>query len=196
MKELKFGSITDVEAKDIAALTELLNPIDNIGTSEVLKELTSHFIRVLTGGESYSNFAIKLNRNIERQVRKAVIFHSGKLNRKEDTDYCHDVYGIYQPDYCKLGKGFTYRTKAGKKFLIDKIQPHIKKKIKKIELVYGWETRDFVIGMNIWTTDGRIYVIGDGDDTISMNKESDEIVVAKKKYVCHKGKIYMFFTKI
>ena len=50
--------------------------------------------------------------------------------------------------------------------------------------------------MNIFTTDGHIYVIGYGDDNVALSNSTEDIVVAKKKYVFRRGKIYTFFIKI
>lgn len=194
-KEIKYVSkITDQEKQDIKSLTNLLLNNGYVGSADIIKEFTNHFVRVLISGETYATFTIGYHKKVKLLTSSWVKHHSGKLT-KDDED-ARDVYGIYQPDWNKFGVGWTFTTKVGKKFLIDKIQPHISKKIKNIELIYDWQERDYVEGMNIFTTDGHIYVIGYGDDNIMLNNSEKDIVVAKKKYIFRRGKIYTFFIKI
>ena len=196
-EEIKYVSkITDQEKQDIKSLTNLLLNDGYIGGADIIKEFTNHFVRVLISGETYATFTIGYHKKVKLLTSLWVKHHSGKL-AKDDEDG-RDVYGIYQPDWNKFGVGWTFTTKAGKKFLIDKIQPHINKTIKNIELTYDWQERNYVEGMNIFTTDGHIYVIGYGDDNVVLSRGDSEekISVAKKKHVFRRGKIRTFFIKI
>lgn len=196
MSKTKEIKITNQEKADIKALTNLLLNNGYIGSAEIVKEFTNHFVRVLISGETYAAFTIGYHKKVKLLTSLWVKHHSGKLS-KHDED-ARDVYGIYQPDWNKFGVGWTFTTKVGKKFLIDKIQPYISKKIKNIELTYDWQERDYVDGMNIFTADGHIYVIGYGDDNVVLSRGDSEekISVAKKKHVLRRGRIRTFFIKI